>query len=278
MRPQSPLYCSVIGRGEPIVFVHGDSLFGSPVDHWRQQLPLADEYQLILPARHGYYLSPVAERETFAYYAGAIVDLLGEGAHLVGHSYGGVIALLAAAARPEAVYTLTVSEPPAFALARGHPDVEAFIQRIESPPKPVATMTPEEFTVFLHDAIFHDAIFGTGDGTPSEVPPRVRDLLATEFGRRGTEANMREPAPWQAEISLAALADAPFSKLVLSSGSVPMHEAVCAVLVDRLGAEHALIPEAGHFIPFAGEPYNQCLRAFLREHGPYPHGRIPFEI
>ena len=58
---QSPLYCSVIGRGEPIVFVHGDSLFGNPVDHWINQLDLADEYQLIIPARYGYYLSPLPE-------------------------------------------------------------------------------------------------------------------------------------------------------------------------------------------------------------------------
>ncbi len=83
---QSPLYCSVIGCGEPIIFVHGDSLFGNPVEHWQSQLDLADEYQLIMLARYGYSLSPVPEHETFEVYAEAVAQLLGDGAHLVGHS------------------------------------------------------------------------------------------------------------------------------------------------------------------------------------------------
>lgn len=264
MRPQSPLYCSVIGRGEPIVFVHGDSLFSNPVDHWRRQLALASEYQLICPARHGYYLSPPADHETFEVYAEAIAELLGSGAHLVGHSYGGVVALLAAAARPEAVFSLTVSEPPAFGLVRGNLDVEAFIARIEAAPKPMTEMTPEEFTLFLHNAIFSPA-----QGMSTTLPQPVLDRLATDDGRQGTEANMREPSPWEADIPLDVLAAAPFPKLVFSSGTVPMHEAVCEVLVRGLHAEHALVPDAGHFVPFAGEPYNSRLRAFLRAHGPY---------
>lgn len=45
----------------------------------------------------------------------------------MGHSYGAVVALLAAARRPESVRTLTLAEPAAFALARGHPAVEELI-------------------------------------------------------------------------------------------------------------------------------------------------------
>lgn len=261
MRPQSQLYCSVIGRGEPIIFVHGDALFGNPVEHWLAQLPLASDYQLIMPARHGYYLSPPADVESFPTYANAIADLVGTGAHLVGHSYGGVVALLAAAIRADAVLSLTVSEPPAFGLIRGHPDVEAFVQRIESPPKPLTLMTPEEFELFLHNAIFDST-----EGVSVQLPQRMRDRLATEHGQRGAEANMREPAPWEANIPLDLLAAASFPKLVFSSGTVPRHEAVCDVLVKRLHAEHAVISEAGHFIPFTGEPYNSRLRAFLRAH------------
>src|SRR5437764_286110 len=225
MPAQSPLYCSVIGCGEPIVFVHGDSLFGNPIDHWVNQLELAQEYQLIMPARHGYYLSPLPERESFDVYASAIADLLAEGAHLVGHSYGGVIALLAAAIRPEAVFSLIVSEPPAFGLIRGHADVERFIARMQDRSKPIAQMTPEEFTLHLHNAIF-----GPTQGESGQLPQRVLDQLATPYGRKGTEANMREPAPWEADIPLERLAHTSFPKLVFSSRTVPMHEVVCEVL------------------------------------------------
>lgn len=257
MPAQSPLYCSVIGRGEPIVFVHGDSLFGNPVDHWLNQLELADEYQLIMPARHGYYLSPLPEHETFDIYANAIADLLGNGAHLVGHSYGGIIALLAAARRPEAVYSLTVSEPPAFSLIRGREDVERFISLIKDAPKPIIDMTPEEFTLHLYNSIFGTHV--------KELPQGVLDLLATPNGRRGTEASMREPYPWCADIPLERLATTSFPKLVFSSRTVPMHEAVCEVLVKRLAAEYIVISEAGHVIPRSGKAYNDQLRDFLRK-------------
>ena len=254
---QSPLYCSVIGCGEPIVFVHGDSLFGNPVEHWLNQLDLADEYQLIMPARYGYYLSPLPMHETFDVYAQAIADLLGEGAHLVGHSYGGVVALLAAAQRPEAVYSLTVNEPPAFSLIREHPNVERFIARIQAAPVPITQMTPEAFTLFLNNAIF--------DQHEIQLPERARAIVESPYGRRGTEANMREPFPWEAVIPLERLAVTSFPKLVFSSKTVPMHEAVCEILVQRLAAEHAVISEAGHVIPRTGKPYNERLRTFLKK-------------
>jgi pimeloyl-ACP methyl ester carboxylesterase len=46
------------------------------------------------------------------------VTLLGEGAQLVGHSYGGLIAMCAAASRPDLVKSLTIVEAPAWAVAR----------------------------------------------------------------------------------------------------------------------------------------------------------------
>jgi len=58
-------------------------------------------------------------RQDFEEDARDIAALLGDGAHLVGHSYGAVGALYAAALRPEAVHSLTVNEPPAFGAGRG---------------------------------------------------------------------------------------------------------------------------------------------------------------
>ena len=52
--------------------------------------------------------------------------MLEPGDHLVGHSYGGVITLLAAAARPGSLRSLTVIEPPATQVAIDDPEVAAF--------------------------------------------------------------------------------------------------------------------------------------------------------
>ena len=54
--------------------------------------------------------------------------------HLVGHSYGGVIALLAAARCLEAIRSLTVTEPPAFGLVRGQPEVEDWLAYVAACP------------------------------------------------------------------------------------------------------------------------------------------------
>ena len=65
----------------------------------------------------------------FEEHAVLVAAALGDGAHLVGHSYGGVISLLAAAAAPGRVRSLTVIEPPALGVARGNPAADAFLTR-----------------------------------------------------------------------------------------------------------------------------------------------------
>ena len=62
----------------------------------------------------------------------------------------------------------------------------------------------------------------------------------------------------------AALAAAPFPKLVVSGGHDPAFDAVCDVLEQRLGAERAVIPGAGHSVQRTGAPFNERLETFLR--------------
>ncbi|MET8626464.1 alpha/beta fold hydrolase [Kitasatospora sp. NPDC004669] len=53
-----------------------------------------------------------------------ITELAGGAAHVVGHSYGALVALMAAARHPELVHSLLVHEPPAFSLLAGDPQGE----------------------------------------------------------------------------------------------------------------------------------------------------------
>jgi pimeloyl-ACP methyl ester carboxylesterase len=116
----------VIGEGPPALLIHGDIV--GPESTWRKQRPLAARWRLIIPNRPGFGRSPALERNDFEVEAPLFAELLGDGAHLVGHSYGAVIALLAAAERPEAVRSLTVSEPGALRLAAGNPAVDEMIR------------------------------------------------------------------------------------------------------------------------------------------------------
>src|SRR5207237_3782162 len=108
-----------------VVLVHGSIVDARRT--WRHQLPLAERWTLCLPNRPGFAGSPPLPRGDFEVEAPLVAELLGDGAHLVGHSYGAVIALLAAAARPGAVRSLTVSEPGSLRVAAGDPNVDAMI-------------------------------------------------------------------------------------------------------------------------------------------------------
>src|SRR4051794_6628562 len=239
-----------LGSGPPVVLVHGSIVEARRT--WRHQLALAGEWTLVLPNRPGFGASPPLERGDFEAEAPLIAELLGDGAHLVGHSYGAVIALLAAALRPGAVHSLVVSEPGSLRLAAGDPEVDAVIANGEELYRRGREMEPRDFLLMFRSGL-HSA-----HGTPAELP---------DWLERGARHVMSERPPWEADIPLDALAAAPFPKLVLSGGHSPAFETMCDVLAERTGAQRALITGRGHTIPATGEAYNSCLREFLRSRG-----------
>ena len=56
--------------------------------------------------------------------------LMGDSAHLVGHSYGGLGALFAAARRPDATLSLALLEPGTFTLGQHHPAARALVDEV----------------------------------------------------------------------------------------------------------------------------------------------------
>ena len=125
----SELFIDVHGDGEDVVLVHGSLATGS--DEWEAQQPLAEEgFRLLVPDRRGYGRSPTAEGEDFLRDAEDIAALMGEGAHLVGHSYGGLAVMVAAARRPDVTRSLAVLEPPAFTFAQDQPAARDLAERM----------------------------------------------------------------------------------------------------------------------------------------------------
>jgi len=236
-----------IGDGPPIVFVHGDIV--GPSVTWRKQRELAERWTLLIPSRPGFGESPPLERNDFEVEAPMFAELLGDGAHLVGHSYGAVIALLAAAERPQAVRSLTVSEPGCLRVAEGTPVVDEMIANGELLFGNASSISSEEFLRLFRGGA------GSAYGTPEDLP---QELL------HGVELLKRERPSWEADIPLQQLAAADFPVLVLSGGHSPAFEAVCDALADGLSAERGVLPGRGHTVPSTGAPYNERLEAFLR--------------
>jgi pimeloyl-ACP methyl ester carboxylesterase len=235
-----------VGSGPPVVLVHGSVVDARRT--WRHQLVLAEHWALCLPNRPGFAGSPPLPRGDFEAEAPLMAELLGDGAHLVGHSYGAVIALLAAAARPEAVRSLTVSAPGSLRVARGDPSVDAMIAQGDELYRRREAIPPRRFL-----QLFRGGVHSAHD-TPAALP---------DWLERGARHVMNERPPWEAEIPIERFAGAPFPKLVVSGGHSPAFEAVCDVLAQRLSAERAVIRGRGHTIPATGAPYNELLHDFL---------------
>lgn len=238
------MHVTELGDGPPVVFVHG-GVFGG-MDAWQTQVPLAQRWRLIIPSRLNYGESATSEREDFADDATLIAELLGDGAHVVAQSYGTVVAMLAAAARPDAVLSLTLIESAASSVARGTPAVDDYehgMKRlIASPPG-----NPEEFLRNAFAFIEPTARF------PSPLSPT---LLA--FAKRMHAIRW----PWEADIPAEALRDAPFPTLVVTGGERPVFEAIGDALADQLGGQRLVIP-GGHGTQNVGAAFNEALENFL---------------
>jgi pimeloyl-ACP methyl ester carboxylesterase len=235
------VHVEVAGSGPRLVLVHGSG--GN--SGWPAQRPLAERYTLVMPTRTGYPPNPPLERIDFDLQADELLEVLEPGDHLFGHSYGGIVALLAA--KSADLRSLTLAEPPAFGVAREHPAVAELVGKVA--PLWPAELEPEPFLRAFVERI------GAGPyNAPSPLTPEIESSVRALMAERG---------PWEAEIPFAELAVAPFPKLVVSGANSEAFDAVCDVLEQRLGAERAVLPGAGHSLQRA-PGFNARLEEFLR--------------
>ena len=234
------MHVEVLGSGPRLVLVHGS---GGGTG-WPAQRPLAERFTLVMPTRSGYPPNPPLEQIDFDVQAQELIEVIEPGDHLFGHSYGGVVALLAAAEAD--VRSLAVAEPPAFGVALDNPAVARLVE--EMAPLWPTDLEPEPFLRAFVERL------GAGPyAAPSPLPPGMEATV---------RALMVERAPWEAKIPFERLAAAPFPKLVLSGAHSEPFDAVCGVLEERLGAERAVLPGAGHSVPRA-PGFNERLQEFL---------------
>ena len=103
---------AVGGDGQPLVLVHG---LGGTIENWRALAPpLAERYRVLVPDLPGHgHSAPLPEARTADPLAEAVLGVADaeeiRGAVWIGHSLGGVVALRAAALRPDATRGLILA-------------------------------------------------------------------------------------------------------------------------------------------------------------------------
>ncbi|MHA6623893.1 alpha/beta fold hydrolase [Pseudonocardia sichuanensis] len=223
------------------VFVHGSTTWGPSA--FARQRPLATEHRLELVDRRGYGRSPDVEHSDAVLDAQDLLDVLGGGpAHLVGHSFGTVGALLAAGRAVDAVRSLTLIEPSCYRAVADDPVVSAALERNRAAiaafgdrPLPSA----EDYLRLSTESV--------------GMPP----LEPTPERLRAAGTAMRERPCWDVEVPMEEVAAAPWPKLVINgswedapaayreAGGVPLM-ACGRATAARIGAELLVVPGSAH--------------------------------
>jgi len=233
-----------VGTGPPVVLVHGGV---GPELTWEQQEPLADRWRLVIPWRRGFEPSPPSQRQDFERDVEDLLALLADedGAHVVGFSYGGLGAAVAAGREPQLFRSLVLIESPLYALAPEDQEIsrltrlgDAFLAGGQAPDDP-------DRRAFLELA-------GIEQGA-SERDPRIDAAMRLALGGR---------PPGEASPDAGAILAAELPVLVVSGEHHPALERVCDAIAERLEGERARIPGAGHAVPRA-PGFNDRLGTFL---------------
>jgi pimeloyl-ACP methyl ester carboxylesterase len=232
------------GAGPEVLLVHGGA---SPQTTWSGVEPLCTRWTLMYVYRRGYAPSPPAAggRQDFELDATDIAGLLDNRPHLVGHSYGGVSAAIAAIRRPRQVRSLTLIEPALF-LPTDDPQVAEFRRLGDDFLAHGLDTEPARLREFLKIA---------GAPVPEEGPLPDEVLGGVRRAQGGRP-------PSEARPPLEVLRDAGVPSLVVSGDHHVAVERMCNAVATALGAQRAICPGAGHFVA-AAPGFADQLERFL---------------
>ncbi len=231
------LHIERFGAGPPVVFVHGS--FGSAASAFAGQRPLSDGNELIFVDRRGFGGSAAGEELGWKTDAADVVALVYElgPAHLVGHSYGGAVCLLAAGMRPDAVLSVVAVEPPVFTAAAGDPAADQLTEKTRA----VAERAPElDIEDFMRE-------WGASLGQSRfEIQAWTDGFSDSDWA--AAESSRRERWAGDAPIGFETLAAASFPKVLVHGGWNPEvvghkakvgagFSAVCRAIAERIGGQ-----------------------------------------
>ena len=192
----------------------------------------------------------------------ALIELLNASpAHIVGHSYGGRVALHLARDRPDLVRTLTLAEPALFAWLQETPDGPVLVENLRKNYFEPAKKAIESGDLELATRLFVVGIDGPGsfEKLPKNIRRRYMDNIRVQAIPSSSAPFTREDAE---KISAPVL---------LVTGELTPR--VIRMVVDELekcllNAERGEVPGASHLMTvFNSDSFNRVTASFIAKHG-----------
>lgn len=251
-----PIFYQEVGAGSPLLLIHGS--FSNGQATWPAQIDeLRHHHRLIVVDRRGHGRSPAEPRRYTI--AGDAVDVL-EAAdlagaakfHLVGHSYGGLVALEMARISSHRIRSLHLIEPPYLLLLPDDSDVSPMIRRARDILSNAAANGPERTAATFMEMIIGPAALANLRAGPA-WPGIVR-----EAGRAAHEPYpVAYPPEHLAELSV----DYP-AQVYTGGRSHAALRKVARRLAELIpGARLVDVPAATHAVQLLTEEFHQALLA-----------------
>jgi pimeloyl-ACP methyl ester carboxylesterase len=257
------------GTGAPVVFVHGSFL---DLRFWEpQRQAIAQLYRFIAYNRR--YHGPAAWPDTGKDYSAAthaadlaafLRQLQAGPVHLVGHSYGGLLATLVAIEHPELLRSVTLAEPGMGALLADMPEGKSVLDDRSQ------AMAPAREAVKVGDAaqaakLLFDWVANQGAGAFEKQPEAVRQMILDNA--RTVPLLLAEQAP--PAVSCATLSGVKAPTLVIGGEQTPRYFSLINEVVVRCipGSRLVIIPQATHPMSLQNPAaFNEALLQFLAQH------------
>jgi pimeloyl-ACP methyl ester carboxylesterase len=256
------------GGGTPVVFVHGavgDLRFWEPQRsafskqhrfvaytlRFHGTRPWADDGKLYTADTHA------ADLEAFV---AGIAGLKGGPAHLVGLSYGGLLAAMAAVKAPRQIRTLTLAEPALFSLLGERPDGLPVLERWSQASEPmIAALKANDNAGAIR--LLAALVAGGGPDHFDTLPAPFRQILSDNARTLPLLFNAPPPA-----VTCDMLRGVKVPTLIVRGERTPeffskINEAVAACIA---GSTSAVVPKASHASSFDNPAeFNRVVLGFL---------------
>jgi pimeloyl-ACP methyl ester carboxylesterase len=254
------------GSGPPVVLVHGSV---SDYRDWSKQMAaFAQHYRVIAYSRRYHWpnLPPGkdadASVERQADDLAAIMESMGIApAHIVGHSYGGAVALNLTLRHPELVRTLVLAEPAISGVLRNTPENDAVSKESQA----IRAEMKAAFASGDAERIVRTYSTHVAPGEFEKAPPDIRQMLVANVAAFQLDFSSRRPPLTCDDARRVAV-----PVLIVSGDRSPMGLQRIAEGAARCmkTARLVVIPQATHWMQTDhAQAFNDAVLAFLAASG-----------